>query len=205
MRLLSLSALEFERQLQEALKLDWPYSERPFRSREELPGLAAAVLVLFGWHEGTPSILLTRRTEKVERHKGQISFPGGVIDPEDESPVRAALRETDEEVGISPSLIRVVGELPEVWTITGFWITPIVGVLTVGLQETSLKLNPHETAEAIWAPLPTLLAPETYRREAYPLGERDYPIHVFQVGPHRVWGATGAMLKNLLDRLASLG
>ncbi|OFZ18271.1 MAG: hypothetical protein A2X94_07490 [Bdellovibrionales bacterium GWB1_55_8] len=194
----------FEDKLRTALALDLPYSERLLHPE----GRAAAVLILFGWNRSSPqsgpSILLTRRTELVETHKGQIAFPGGVVDPEDADSVAAALRETEEEVGISPASVRVLGELPKLWTVTGFWITPIVGILHPSIGDTTIRISPAEIAEVFWAPLVQLQASDTYREEQFVIGRSSYPIHVYQLQGHRVWGATGAMLKNLLDRIERL-
>lgn len=191
----------FEKRLETALELEVPYS---FGRRPKLPGTPAAVLALFSSEGAEPSLLLTRRTETVETHKGQIAFPGGVGDPADEAAggsVATALRETEEELGIPPARVRVLGRLPELWTTTGFLVTPVVGIVAAAPGDVPLRLNPHEIAEAFWVPLPRLTAPETYRREEFRVGPAAFPIDVFQLGPHRVWGATGSIIKNLLDRL----
>lgn len=193
---------EFELKLGDALRLELPYSERP----PVLNGTPAAVLILFGCSpDAEVSMLMTRRTEKVVTHKGQMAFPGGHSEPDEAGSEaglqRTALRETEEEVGIPAESIRVHGRLPGLWTPTGFWITPIVGTLSVPVSETPLRPDPHEIAEAFWIPLSRLRDPGTYRRELMRVGSVSYPIHVYQVGGDRIWGATGAMIKNLLDRL----
>lgn len=125
--------------LRAALTLDWPYSERARKTG----GVAAAVLVLIGMREGVPSILITRRTESVETHKGQMAFPGGVSDPEDQADLmRTALRETEEEVGIPRRSVEVWGQLPPLYTVTGFWVTPIVGLLNQPVDQVGVSLNP---------------------------------------------------------------
>jgi 8-oxo-dGTP pyrophosphatase MutT (NUDIX family) len=177
------------------------------------PGLAearpAAVLILFAGDPRDPAVLLTRRTDTVESHKGQIAFPGGVSDPEDfeqHGPITTALRETEEEVGIPRQKIEVIGTLPDLPTFTGFRITPVVGVSRERghVNELALLPNPDEIAEVFWAELSLLQAPGTYRRELLARGGLRYPIDVYDVHGHRVWGATGAILKNLLDRLSSV-
>ena len=192
--------MDFKRRLTECLKLNVPYNPA-FTCK----GTSAGVLILFGDYilgdQAGITLLLTRRTDTVETHKGQIAFPGGVHDLTDESIVATALRETEEEIGISRSLINVLGVLPVFCTITGFSITPVIGVLDRPIDELQLKINPHEIAEVIWTPLRVLKDTNTYRQEWYSMGDRRYPIHVFQVGVHRVWGATGSMIRNLLDRV----
>ncbi|MCM2323221.1 MAG: CoA pyrophosphatase [Oligoflexia bacterium] len=195
----------FEERLIQALQLDVPYAERPPTPQ----GTRAAVLMLFAEHDGRQAILVTRRTDKVETHKGQMAFPGGHCEADElktpEGFVTAALRETEEEVGIPRERVKVLGRLPGLWTPTGFWVVPIVGVLTVPLHEVTLHNSEHEIAEALWVPFAVLTDPEIYQREIRRIGAVSYPIHVYQVGVYRIWGATGAMIKNLLDRLAKLG
>jgi 8-oxo-dGTP pyrophosphatase MutT (NUDIX family) len=187
--------------LKAALSLEIPYPERlPLRE-----GTPAAVLALFGVNrKGEPHLLMTRRTETVETHKGQMAFPGGVCTL-GESCEEAALRETFEEVGVLPRHVQVLGILDELSTPSGFTITPVVGVIDSPIEEVDFLLNADEIAEAFWIPLRVLLGAGCYRREMLSVAGKQYPIHVYQVGPHRIWGATGAMIKNVLDRLAALG
>lgn len=172
------------------------------------PRRPAAVLALFGGTEAPESLslLLTRRAETVDNHRGQMAFPGGARDLLEgghrEDAVTAALRETEEEVGIAREDIRVVGTLPALYTPTGFEIDPVVGILMRPISEVALKISSAEIAEALWVEISQLLAPETYRTELIEAGPVRYQNHVFQVSQHRIWGATGAMIRNLLDRLA---
>ncbi|MCM2278805.1 MAG: CoA pyrophosphatase [Oligoflexia bacterium] len=195
----------FEERLESALKLELPYSERPLTPQ----GRPAAVLMLFGEHDGKQALLVTRRTDKVETHKGQMAFPGGNCEPEElrgpEGIILTALRETEEEVGIPRDRVRVLGRLPGLWTPTGYWVVPVVGTLLAPAHEVPLRNSVHEIAEALWVPFTVLLEPGVYRRETRKVGTVSYPIHVYQVGGYRIWGATGAMIKNLLDRLEKLG
>jgi len=164
----------------------------------------AAVLVLMGQRRGSSEFefLLTRRTETVEKHKGQMAFPGGMADPGETSEA-TALRETHEEVGIDPASVEVLGELPGLWTPTGFWITPLVGLLKCPIEDASLSYSHAEIAEALWIPLSIMEHPDTYTQELLERGEVRYVTHVFTIKSHRIWGATGAIIKNLLDRLAA--
>jgi 8-oxo-dGTP pyrophosphatase MutT (NUDIX family) len=199
--------------LRSALKLPGPEYFRTRIPKPSLPGLgtvyrSAAVLVLFRNPED-PELLLTVRTDTVETHKGQIAFPGGACDPEDYQDcgvVTAALRETEEEVGIPRSNIEVLGTLPDLWTPSGFDITPVVGLVRGAV---SIQANASEIAEWFWAPLEALRAHGTYRQEIHQAdfgakGQFEYPIHIYQLGGYRVWGATAAIIKNLLDRLKTV-
>jgi len=195
--------------LKEALRLDLDYTERrPTGASRE-----AAVLILMAPHAALAvgagaalsedaSILFTRRTETLQNHKGQIAFPGGTTDPGDFGPIATALRETQEEVGLGEEGVEVIGMLPPLLTVTGFRVTPVLAVVNADPASLPLFPNPAEIAETFWAPLSLLRSGSTYRCELYEYQGKDYPIHVYQVGGHRIWGATGAILKNLLDRLA---
>ncbi|MBC7692062.1 MAG: CoA pyrophosphatase [Methylotenera sp.] len=202
----------FEEKLLTALKVE------PLKAHRPLPaGRPAAVLLLFGHVRVTeasletvePQLLLTKRTESVETHKGQYAFPGGSLDPEDHEEqglITTALRETEEEVGIDRSRIRILGKLSDLWTVSGYVVTPVVGLLLEPIEDLVMKFSPHEIATAFWVPLSTLKSDETYRQESLtygPNGDQIYKNHVFQVDEHRVWGATAAMIRDLLDRLAS--
>lgn len=202
------TSTEFKKHLSSALALDLPYfneSEREWINKA-FPNLKlAAVLMLFGFSSDSSSLLYTKRTEHVETHKGQMAFPGGYSDPDDAgNPIVTALRETEEEVGISRQMIEVVGQLPDFPTSSGFLIRPVVGVLHPPLETVRLVTSPQEIDQILWAPLKTLLSPQTYRQEFYEIREGRYPIHVYQINEYRIWGATGAMTKNLLDRLTKL-
>ena len=209
---------EFEKQVQEALSLERPYGDRVPR---ELADFAkanptpASVLILFGYSqipsqfgqaEPMPSLLYIRRTDDVVTHKGQIAFPGGHTEPEElDRPEITALRETEEEVGISRDNVTLFGRLPPLFTATGYLIQPFVGILNRSIREVSLILDPQETAEAIWVPLDALLSSGTYQAQTFQVGDKHYPIDVYQYQHYRIWGATGSMTKNLLDRLNQVG
>ena len=115
-----------------------------------------------------------------------------------------ALRETEEEVGLQRALVRTLGALPELWVRTGFLVTPVVGVLVPPIEEIEFIASPGEIADVFWMPLRALRDPAIYSAEVVRFGEAEYAIHSFQYGTHRVWGATGSMIKNLLDRLDAL-
>jgi 8-oxo-dGTP pyrophosphatase MutT (NUDIX family) len=203
----------FEEELKRALALDLPYTERMLSRESTLS--RASVLALFARAKKTDpenptgiSLLVTRRTESVESHKGQMAFPGGRCELDEMEGghfEKTALRETEEEVGVVPERVRVLGALPPLVTISLYWVMPFVGVANVALEDLRLQLNPAEIAEAIWVPWSVLSDPAIYRKEMIQRGAIRFPTHVYQVGDHRIWGATGAMIKNLLDRLQSLG
>lgn len=158
------------------------------------PATPAAVLIgLLPAAEG-PSVLLTRRTAHLKDHAGQISFPGGRIEPGDRGPVEAALREAQEEVGLDPGRVEVLGELAHYRTRTGFLIHPVVGWIE---PPAAFRPDPFEVAELFELPLAFALDPANHRRDAY---ERDGRRREFWVVPYRdryIWGATAGILVNL--------
>jgi 8-oxo-dGTP pyrophosphatase MutT (NUDIX family) len=161
---------------------------------------AAAVLIpLVDRAEGI-SILLTRRTDHLSRHAGQIAFPGGKVEIEDADDVAAALRETEEEIGLSRAHVEPLGRLDSYVTRTGFTVTPIVGIVHPPFE---LALDAHEVADAFEVPLDFILDPanrETHSREVQGILRRYY---VFPFGERHIWGATAGMLVNLADALVA--
>ena len=191
----------FENTLARALKLDHPYSWRP----NPIASTTSAVLALFALGSDEMELLLTKRSEQLENHKGQISFPGGMKEGDDFSAadvdVTTALREAHEEVGVVPDNVRILGKLPPLETTTRFSITPVVGVLKTRVADFTPIVCSDEVAEVFWAPLSQLLNPNNFKQEMWVRGEQSFPIDVFYVGAHRVWGATGSMIRNLMERL----
>lgn len=166
----------------------------------ERPLAQAAVLVGLVGRPGGTSVLLTRRTETLNRHAGQVSFPGGRVDADDASPVHAALRETWEEVAIGPHLIEPLGYLDPYHTVTGFRVLPVVARLSPDYRAVP---NPDEVADAFEVPLAPLLERRCVERVAAIFRGRERHYWEYRQGPHRIWGATAAMLVNLGRRLGA--
>ena len=145
-----------------------------------------------------PGVILTERPKTMRKHPGQISFPGGRVDPGDDGPVAAALREAEEEIGLAPSDVDVIGTADLYRTITGFEVTPVIGVLPPDLP---LTPHPGEVASMFEAPLHYLLDParHTIRTVEWQGSERSYYEIDWQ--GRRIWGATAAMIVNLSRRL----
>ncbi len=161
------------------------------------PPVAAAVLVPFV-AGAPPSLLLTKRNERLRRHAGQVSFPGGRIDPEDRNATAAALREAQEEIGLRPADVDVLGLTGDFITGTGFRITPVIGILPPGLH---LTASPCEVEAVFEFPLDTLLDPAAPRRER---AERNGVMRDVWMWPHPrhyIWGATAAIMVHLARRL----
>jgi len=176
-------------------------AERPKRIRAEWEAIPAAVLVPLYQEEGRWHILFTRRTESVESHRGQVSFPGGRIEAEDAGPEHAALRETQEEIGLSPEKVEVLGTLDALMTVTQFLVTPVVGVIPWPCE---FELNNVEVASVFGVDLDWLADPtnhEVRQREPLVPGP-SVPVYYFRPYMHEViWGATARITLDLLDAL----
>jgi 8-oxo-dGTP pyrophosphatase MutT (NUDIX family) len=156
-----------------------------------------------------PGVLLTRRTDHLTDHPGQISFPGGRAEPEDADPVATALREAHEEIGLPPTEVEVLGTLPTYTTVTAFIVTPVVGLLNPGF---TLLADPFEVAEVFEVPLSFIMNPAHHHRHVVDFaGVRREFLSMPWEGvddtgrPQRyfIWGATAAMLRNLYRFLAA--
>lgn len=156
----------------------------------------AAVLVPLFVRDGMLWVVFTRRTETVEHHRGQISFPGGVEEPEDEDLAATALRETQEELGILPGDVRLLGALSPIVTVTDFAVAPFVGAIP---QPYAFTPAESEIAEVIEAPLAALRDPAILETRVLP--GRDEPVLFYQHGRHVIWGATARILAELLEAL----
>ena len=158
----------------------------------------AAVLVpLIVWEAGL-SVLLTRRTSHLSDHAGQIAFPGGRIEAWDASAESAALREAEEEVGLQPEAVEVVAQLDTYLTVTGYRVTPIVGLLA---PPGNLRPDDYEVAEVFEVPLGFFLDPKAKQMHSRRDGDRERLYYAFPYGDYYIWGATAGMLVNLVDIL----
>src|ERR671916_831770 len=175
--------------------------------RPRIPSLGtdtrrAAVLVPVLLEPEGARLVYTVRREDLADHAGQISFPGGSVDPEDGSLLETALREAEEEIDLRPDLVEVVGGLEEMYIPpSGFRVSPFVGLLP---PEAELVLAPDEVEAIFTVSLDELMRPETFQRVPWTRDGRDYMVPVFAVEgspPRNIWGATAAMTAALLARL----
>jgi len=161
----------------------------------------AGVLVPVFERDGTAHVLLTKRTDTVEHHKGQISFPGGRQEMDDPDLLTTALRETYEEIGLDPALVQVLGRLDEIETVvSGFAITPYVGLIP---PPQDLHLNPAEIAELVTVPVAVFLDPSNLRTETRHRGGQSHEIYYYEYPPHVIWGATARIIKRMVGLLAT--
>ncbi len=159
----------------------------------------AAVLVPLVDHPNGMSVLLTQRTAHLSAHAGQISFPGGRIEEHDPDAVAAALRETEEEVGLARERVSVVGRLDSYVTGTGFEITPIVGIVAPPF---ALAIDPYEVAEAFEVPLAFILDRKNHQRVERESAGMRRAFFVLPFEGRNIWGATAGILVNLAEVLA---
>jgi 8-oxo-dGTP pyrophosphatase MutT (NUDIX family) len=166
------------------------------------------VLILFYRWSGQTYLVLTRRRDDLRTHAGQISFPGGRHEAP-ETLQETALRETEEEIGIAPDAVKVLGQLTPVYILpSDFEVHPFVGWYENGsgaIVRPAFSPDPAEVAEIIEVPLTHLLSPDVRREEPRTISGYQLTIPYFAVGPHKVWGATAVMLSELLERLRLAG
>lgn len=158
----------------------------------------AAVLFPIVLRPAGETVLLTQRTAHLRDHAGQVSFPGGRVEPEDRDAVDTALRETEEEIGLARQHVEILGYLPEYRTGTGFSVIPVVGLVQPPFN---LTPDPFEVAEVFEVPLSFLLDERNHQRHSVHL--RGALRHYFAMpyGDYFIWGATAGMIRSLSDRL----
>lgn len=158
---------------------------------------AAVLLPLYGKDDREYQLVFTRRTETVEHHKGQISFPGGGRDRDDPSLEATAIRETHEEIGVRGEDIEILGPLDDIRTTSSrYHITPFVATIRYPY---SFTMAPQETAEVLCIPLSALAAPGCYRKDLLTQGGQTLNTFFFEHQGHKIWGATAVILKQFLD------
>jgi 8-oxo-dGTP pyrophosphatase MutT (NUDIX family) len=191
--------------LRERLSRPAPAAARNLSDGFRLPGregepMAAAVLVPLVNRDAGLTVLLTQRSADLPDHPGQISFPGGRVEPDDPDVVFAALREAEEEIGLPPGRVTPLGRLADYETVTGYRVTPIVGWVEPPF---TIHPDPLEVADAFEVPLAFLLEPANVQRHFRMQGERRRDYYAIPYGERYIWGATAAMLLMLsrtLDR-----
>ncbi len=158
----------------------------------------AAVLVPLVRRRSGLTVLLTRRAEHLRSHKGQISFPGGRRDDTDRSAAANALREAEEEIGLHPRHVEVIGYLDDYPTITRYLVTPVVGIVS---GSPKLMADASEVAEIFEVPLEFVLDHKNFERKAFSRGGLNVPFFELNHEGYRIWGATAGMLWNLAQKM----
>ena len=158
----------------------------------------AAVLIPVVDRGEEASVILTKRTEKLRSHSGQISFPGGRLDATDPTPEHAALRETEEEIGLAPDFIEVVGRMPDYVSGSGFRIAPILSVVRPDFR---LRINPDEVDDAFEVPLSFLMDPANHTRDSRIWQDKERFYYTMPFGERYIWGVTAGIIRTLYERL----
>lgn len=175
-----------------------PESATQFRRYFPASPVAAAVLVPIVDRAEGLSILLTQRSAQLRNHAGQISFPGGRIEAADDGPLAAALRETEEEIGLSRDHVTLAGYLQPHLILSGFWITPVVGFVRPGFE---LKLDPREVDSTFEVPLVHIMDAANHHARERLIGGTPLQVYDIPFGTHHIWGATAGMLMALYKLL----
>lgn len=196
---ITLTEAQITQKLLEALEAAGPsppgYAEVELTEETHLK--CAAVLIPLVWHEDEWHLLFTRRTDHVESHKGQVSFPGGACDEGEQTPEQTALREAEEEIGLAPRDVRVLGRLTDLITITYFRVTPVVGVVR---WPAVFRVGQHEVARVFTMPLAWLADPVNRWQFELPATRRTLiAFHPFD--GELLWGASARMTVEFLDAL----
>ncbi len=155
----------------------------------------AAVLAPIQMRPDGDHLILTLRADNLSSHSGQVAFPGGSVDPDDDGPVATALRETEEEIGVDRGDVRILGQLDQVFAGYNFLVTPFVGLIPHPYE---FRPDPRETAEVFSVPVAALLRQEAFTLDSR-LSQRSEPIYHFQYEEWDIWGATARMVKQLLE------
>jgi 8-oxo-dGTP pyrophosphatase MutT (NUDIX family) len=155
----------------------------------------AAVLIPILQEMGEPHFLLTERTHQVETHKGQISFPGGVMEPSDQSLLQTALRETEEEIGLHRNKVRILGEFDDYLSITNLVVTPFAGWID---WPDNLKLNPAEVTEILLVPFSTFRDENLTRIEKRKRAEGEETLYFYDFQGKVIWGLTARIIRDFL-------
>ncbi len=174
----------------------WNPDLKPLFVHNRLRDAAVLVPVVDRGEEAT--VLLTKRTEALRNHSGQIAFPGGRIDPTDRSAEHAALRETEEEIGLGAEFIDVVGRLPDYISGSGYRIAPVLSIVR---PDFLLTINRDEVDDAFEVPLRFLMDPNNHRRDSRVWENRERFFYTMPFGERYIWGVTAGILRTLYERL----
>ncbi|MCP4073173.1 MAG: CoA pyrophosphatase [Hyphomicrobiales bacterium] len=159
---------------------------------------AAAVLMPIVERQNGLSVVFTKRTEKLKSHSGQVSFPGGKIDESDESALFAALRETEEEIGVGADAIEILGQLPDYYTGSGYHISPVVGMMDAKVE---FVANPHEVEHVFEVPLDFLMNPDNHHINSRVFENIERYYYVMPWGKHHVWGVTAGIVRMFYNQV----
>lgn len=177
--------------LEQIQQLPFDIAATPQRKIHQ-PSMAQAGVLIAFTHEAEPHIVLTLRSSKLAKHSGEVAFPGGKQDPEDDSIITTALREAHEEVGLCPSQVEVLGELHQVFSRFGYVVTPVVGIIKADIE---LVANPDELESIFKVPVRFFIDNEP--DEYFQRGSIKMPTYHFE--GYRIWGLTAMMIAEMIN------
>lgn len=160
----------------------------------------AAILIPFFEKAGEAHLLLTRRTDTVEHHKGQISFPGGSVEQQDAALIDTALRETEEEVGIPPQLVDPLGQLDDFPTMSQFMISPFIATIPYPHPR---QISPDEVAEVLEVPLSLFLTDRYFELKQLQYQGKKHMVYFYTYGENTIWGVTGHIIHRMIEQIFS--
>ena len=193
-----MDVLELRERLKRAPPAYTVYGDDGTEGRAAASTVAAVLIPVIAHPQGL-TVLFTQRTTHLRSHSGQVSFPGGRAEPSDVSAEFTALREAQEEIGLSPTAVEVLGKLPDYRTRTGYRVTPVIGLLVPPI---AFRPDPHEVAEIFEVPLDFLLDEGNRERRTREFQGQQVGYYVIEYGEKVIWGATAGMLVNLHKMLA---
>lgn len=156
----------------------------------------SAVLIPIFAENGEIKFILTKRTESLKKHKGEISFPGGRKDKQDRYLEETALRETEEEIGVKRRLVKVVGRLDDLFTMTRYIISPFIGIIS---EEVECHANTREVAEILYVPMDVFLNEELFSEKDLPQNGLHFPVYYYYWNNYEIWGATAYIINQLVE------
>jgi 8-oxo-dGTP pyrophosphatase MutT (NUDIX family) len=162
----------------------------------------AAVLICLNPSENGLSVIFTRRATHLKHHAGQVSFPGGKAEKSDMGVIHTAFREAEEEIGLAPEHLKVIGRLPPYRTISGFAVTPIIAKHQYGVSVPhELTIDTNEVREVFEVPLAYLMNKKNYFVQVIHRGSKEFPVHYITYNDQVIWGATAGMMVHLRDHI----
>lgn len=180
-------------------KLAQALEHYPFRQLTLHELTPSAVLVPLLPQDQETHMVFTKRNGQVKDHKHQIAFPGGMKEPQDKTLLDTALRECEEEISLAPQNVTILGRLSDLCTPTGYRITPFVGLLE---EQTQFQVDPRETEEIFKVPLKHLLDPQNFSLQKAEFFGEEFDLPFYRYHKHTIWGATGRMVRELLNLLS---
>lgn len=194
---------DWEKVWKKLLTRELPHTHRPVHRHTKISVYPQAAVLILWDRSADPHVLVTKRSQELRTHAGEMAFPGGMKHPEDLTLEETALRELHEETGIAADSVEILGALPPLVTLSEVCVTPFLALGHQMYPSIELQLCDREVEDAYWFALSQLRDPSAFSQKKIRVGSYHYQTPIFKVHGEVVWGATAAILKNLLDRFSS--